>query len=82
MTHSAPELTDDAVEMPAIMKRDLGLDGERSCVIATERTQFGWPGPDVRLVVDGQRYWGAVPDWLFRQVQEQVVNEKAARRLA
>lgn len=78
VTHSAPERTDAAVEIPANLKRELGLDRERSWIVTSEVNSFRWPGPDVRLVGDGTPFHGAVPDWLFRKVRESV-SARAAR---
>ena len=80
ITHSAPAPAGQAIELPANVKRDLGLDRERSWIVTTEVNQFRWPGPDVRSLGDGQPYYGAVPDWLFRQVQAQL-GRQAGRAL-
>lgn len=68
VTHSKPGV-DDGVEMPAIVKRDLSLDNDRSWIIVTEINRFRWPGPDIRLVDGATPYHGAIPDWLFEQVR-------------
>lgn len=70
VTHTAPEQKDDAVEMPAIVKRDLGLDRERSWIVTSEVNRFLWIGPDVRPMADGELVHGAIPDWLLKQVRE------------
>lgn len=57
-----------AIELPAHVKRDLGLDRERSWIVTREVNQFRWPGPDVRMVGDTP-YYGAIPDWLFEVVR-------------
>lgn len=72
VTHSAPDAAATAIEMPAIVKRDLGLDGERSWIVTNEVNSFRWPGPDVRVLDDGTPFYGAVPDWLFVRVRESV----------
>lgn len=69
VTHSRPDAATDGVEMPAIVKRDLGLDREPSWIMVTEINQFRWPGPDVRLVDGDTPYHGAIPDWLFERVR-------------
>ena len=48
ITHSTPAAAEDAVEIPAIIKARLGLDGERSWVVVSEANVFAWPGPDLR----------------------------------
>lgn len=72
VTHSAPESSAAAVELPAAVKRDLGLDRERSWIVATEVNRFAWPGPDVRPVEHGSPFYGAVPDWLLKQVRQRI----------
>lgn len=81
VTHSAPAAANGAVELPANVKRDLGLDRERSWIVTTEINQFRWPGPDVRLLDNGQPFWGAVPDWLLRRVREQLGAHAGRGRL-
>ena len=61
-----------AVELPANVKRDLGLDRERSWIVTSEVNSFRWPGPDVRVLDDGTPFYGAIPDWLFSRVRESV----------
>jgi hypothetical protein len=48
ITHSTPASTEDAVEIPAVIKARLGLDDERSWVVVSEANVFAWPGPDLR----------------------------------
>ena len=69
VTHNRPDAASDGVEMPSVVKRDLGLDREPSWIMVTEINQFRWPGPDVRLVDGDTPYHGAIPDWLFERVR-------------
>lgn len=78
VTHSVPDVQAAAVEMPANVKHDLGLDRERSWIVITEANRFMWPGPDVRPLQDGSPLHGAVPDWLFVQVRS-AIRELAGR---
>lgn len=78
VTHSPPEALSDAIEMPASVKRDLGLDRERSWIVITEVNRFLWPGPDVRPLEGGSPFYGAIPDWLFVRVRSGI-GESAAR---
>jgi hypothetical protein len=78
VTHSPPEAPANAVEVPANVKRELGLDRERSWIVITEFNRFPWPGPDVRPLEDGDPFYGAIPDWLFRRVRE-AIGKCAAR---
>jgi hypothetical protein len=55
ITHVPPERAADAVEIPATVKRQLGLDSARSWIALTELNGFIWPGPDIRIA------WAAEP---------------------
>jgi hypothetical protein len=71
ITHTPPERSADAVEVPANVKKQLGLDRERSWIILTELNRFIWPGPDVRIAPgSGSPFYDALPDWLFLRVRD------------
>lgn len=46
--HAPPRSSQDAVEIPTLTKRRLGLDDDRSWIVLTEGNAFLWPGPDLR----------------------------------
>jgi hypothetical protein len=56
ITHSAPVVAASAVEMPAPVKRHLGLDDTRSWVVVAEDNEFLWPGYDLREIPHSDRY--------------------------
>lgn len=71
ITHSAPTSLGDAVEMPAPVKRHLGLDDARSWVVVAEGNEFLWPGYDLRKIARKDRYdYGYLPPRFFDQVLE------------
>lgn len=72
VTHRPPERPEDAIELPPLVKRDLGLDRARSWIVTREVNSFRWPGPDVRVIDDGTPFYGAIPDWLFLRVRASV----------
>ena len=75
ITHSQPERAADAIEIPANVKKQLGLDPERSWIVLTETNRFIWPGPDVRPAPGGESpFYDALPDWLFLRVRDGVVG--------
>jgi len=81
ITHTAPRIAGEAVEIPDATRRRLGLDGERSWVVVSEVNRFRWPGPDVRPVHPsrpGAYDYGFLPPGLFLQVRAGVVA--AAKR--
>jgi hypothetical protein len=54
MTHAPADPT-RAVELPAAVKRRLGLDEAASWIIADEVNRFVWPGPDLRPISRRER---------------------------
>jgi hypothetical protein len=75
ITHTAPERQADALEIPLVIKRRLGLDAARSWIVLTELNRFIWPGPDVRIVPGGQSpIYDAIPDWLFFDVRDGIAR--------
>jgi hypothetical protein len=83
VTHAPPERPDEAVEIPQQTKRRLGLDSERSWIIASEVNRFAWPGPDLRPVSRAaDRFdYGVLPPSLFRQVKERLAVCAQKQRL-
>jgi hypothetical protein len=84
VTHSPPERPEEAVEIPAAIKRHLGLDEASSWIVVSEINRFIWPGPDLRPVsrAEPDRFeYGLLTPALFRQVLEKFEATVAARRL-
>ena len=84
VTHTPPQRLEEAVEIPAVVKRHLGLDEARSWIVVSEINRFTWPGPDLRPVARSEpdRFeYGFLPPGLFRQVLEKFEATVAARRL-
>jgi hypothetical protein len=72
VTHTAPDVGAAAIEVPTSVKKRLGLDGERSWIVASEYNDFYWPGPDLRPVPgdpNGSIAYGLLPGALFEQVR-------------
>jgi hypothetical protein len=82
ITHSEPLQAQRAIELPRVVKRDLGLDTERSWIMISEMNRFVWPGPDVRIVAkSGDPYYGAIPDGLFIQLRDSIVALASKNRI-
>jgi mRNA-degrading endonuclease toxin of MazEF toxin-antitoxin module len=81
ITHSAPSVSEYAVEIPLPTKRRLGLDEARSWIVVSEGNRFIWPGPDLRPVASERFDYGFLPPALFRQVQRHFLSYATARRL-
>jgi hypothetical protein len=70
VTHSPPDAAVAALELPAAVKRYLGLDDARSWMILDELNEFAWPGFDLRPIPPSRdRFaYGFLPPRLFDQV--------------
>jgi hypothetical protein len=74
ITHTPPRDFSDAIEIPVLVKRRLGLDDERSWIILTESNRFAWPGPDLRPADTDTGYIGSLPPALFQEVKRRFVE--------
>lgn len=70
VTHTPPSDPSAAFELPAPVKRHLGLDDARSWVMLDEGNRFAWPGYDLRtLPLSMEAYaYGFLPPKLFEQL--------------
>lgn len=85
VTHSEPANPAFAIEIPLAVKRRLGLDDQRSWIIADDLNCFTWPGVDLRPVSTDapQRYdYGFLPYEIFAEVKRKVLAARQAARLA
>jgi hypothetical protein len=73
ITHSPPDHTSLAVEIPAAVKKRLQLDDERSWIVLSEWNEFVWPGPDLRRLPgsdDATVAYGVLPPALFTAIRD------------
>jgi hypothetical protein len=72
ITHVPPAKPASALEMPASVKRHLGLDPHPSWIILDEGNRFAWPGYDLRPVPGTRdRFdYGFLPPRLFAALIE------------
>lgn len=85
ITHTPPQLPTEGVELPASVKRRLGLDEERSWVVVSEANIFMWPGPDLRFLPGRgpeSAAYGLLPPDVFRAVRERFLARLRARLAA
>ncbi len=85
ITHSAPVVADDALELPWATKDRLGLDGERSWIVLSEANVFSWPGPDLRPLRGSgpeSAVYGMLPPSLMQIVRDRFVTLARSRRAA
>jgi hypothetical protein len=83
ISHFPPAGPDCAVEIPALVKRRLKLDDERSWVMLTEANRFIWPGPDLRPSTPGDSAsvgYGPLPFTLFEEIRTRFIAAIRARR--
>jgi hypothetical protein len=87
VTHSPPQHPAEAIEIPPHIKRQLGLDDERSWIVLSEVNDFLWPGPDLEPVpgTTPPRFdYGTLPPTFFRTIRDQLialVKEKRTLRV-
>jgi len=84
ITHSPPRDAADAVEIPAIVKAHLGLDGARSWIMVTETNDFLWPGPDLRPIAGdrmGRFHYGTLPPRFFSYLRKKIIEAHLRRRV-
>ena len=76
VTHRAPAVEREGVEIPAATKRRLGLDDRPSWIIASDLNQFVWPGVDLRPVRRdaAEIAYGALPRGLYRLLRDRVID--------
>jgi hypothetical protein len=75
ITHLAPKVNGEGVEIPPAVKRHLGLDDEPSWILVSEGNEFVWPGYDLRRRrKDGSYTYGFLPPRLFQRVLKAFVD--------
>jgi hypothetical protein len=85
ITHARPSDAGNAIEIPAVVKARIGLDGERSWVVVGEANVFAWPGPDLRML-PGQgaesSAYGFLPPAFFRVVRDRFLAADSRKKAA
>jgi hypothetical protein len=83
ITHSPPENSETALEIPAATKSRLGLDAEKSWILIDEWNEFVWPGPDLRRVPGGEDRsvaYGVLPPAFFSELSKKFLRFRAENR--
>jgi len=87
VTHLEPVDAEEAVEIPAPVKRRLGLDSERSWVVLSEWNEFLWPSADLRPTgrhKGASVAYGLLPPKFFDYLRRRflaLVEKRQARRV-
>lgn len=76
ITHTLPDEDTTAIEIPAAVKKSIGLDDAPSWVIVDEANEFVWPGFDLRPIPETPRRYdyGFLPPRLFQRIAEAVAQ--------
>lgn len=77
ITHRPPAPPSEGIEIPAAVKRHLGLDTERSWIVVTDLNAFIWPGFDLRPipnVVPKTFAYGFLPPKFFRRIVARILE--------
>jgi len=74
ITHTPPADLKTAIELPSETKRRLGLDDDRSWIIANDLNYFTWPGPDLRLADPGKPQRGIAYGLLPFKITQQLIR--------
>jgi hypothetical protein len=83
ITHRKPVNMAFAVEIPAQVKRHIGLDSETSWIVLSESNEFLWPGPDLRRIRDGDDStvaYGFLPPKLFTIICKRFIELNERRQ--
>ncbi len=84
VTHTPPINPAEAIEIPAALKKHLGLDDLPSWIVVTETNDFIWPSPDLRLVpnVKPSRFdYGMLPPNFYAHLRDRILQAHLDRRL-
>jgi hypothetical protein len=81
ITHNPPTDADSAIEIPAAIKKHLGLDDGRSWIILTEWNDFVWPGPDLRAIsaTKNSVAYGVLSPRFFTRLRDAFLKHVTAR---
>lgn len=80
ITHTEPEKSTMAVEIPLKVKEHLNLDSERSWIVCTEVNRFIWPGPDLRRIPERKETpysYGVLPPKLLKITTQTLLKSLA-----
>jgi hypothetical protein len=82
ITHSKPVEGDIGVEIPANVRRSLGLDDQRCWVIVSDSNVDEWPSPDILPLPRNPRVfaYGVLPPRLFDKIKTEFLRHYDKRR--
>jgi len=81
ITHTPPE-GGKGIEIPHQIKKQIGLDDQRSWLITNEINHFKWPGTDLRPKDrEGQTVYGKMPPSLTKSAKQRIAHNARNRTL-
>lgn len=83
ITHTPPQDSNVAIEIPAAVKKHLGLDGDQSWIILDDFNVFTWPGYDIRPISrqDTRIDYGFLPPKFFDKVIAKIAELRDTQKL-
>ena len=77
----SPHKGQASIEVPAAVRKHLGLSAERSWIVVDEWNRFTWPGYDIRPIRGREPAisYGFLPAGFFRQVRDALVSAAIGR---
>ena len=82
ITHSPPRESRLAIEIPYSVGRHLGLDDERSYIVANESNSVSWDDSGIVPVVPGKQWaYGRIPKALYNQLRTSMLDLLNKRKL-
>ena len=84
ITHTQPKKGTQAIEIPASLTKQAGLDHEKSWVITSEVNYFRWPGMDLRPIpnkADRSFVYGQLPPTFTNLITKTVQTNARSRVL-
>lgn len=82
ITHSTPRADVVAIEIPRRLGRHLGLDTERSYIVAGEANSVSWEDPGIVPAIPGERWaYGRLPRGLYLAVRDAMLGLVNLRKL-
>lgn len=82
ITHSPPREGTLAIEIPHKVGRHLGLDDERSYIVASESNSMSWDDPGIVPVTPGKQWaYGRIPKALYDQLRAAMLDLLNRRKL-
>ena len=77
VTHTPPDATRSAIEIPPAVKAHLMLDAAPSWIMCDEFNEFDWPGFDVGKTPAGASSFGLLPRGLIDAVRAEAAAARA-----